>query len=133
MVDDRLAIMFERQSELMDRLGVSNSAQFSPLFSRASFEAAIGMVSESAEVLDVMNTNSKPWKQLPTDKTLDRLKDEIVDVLFYSFELAILVFGNDASEILFDQFMAKQEVVRLRVQGVKDEKPQPTNEVTSNS
>lgn len=119
----------------MELLGVSNDAQFSPIFSRAAFEAAIGMVSESAEVLDVMNTNSKPWKQKSEEETLRRLKDEIVDVMFYSFELAILVFGDGASEELFDQFQTKQEVVRQRIINKFKEQNEshPTNPISKSS
>lgn len=120
MKHDRLAAMFNMQRDLMKKLGVSNGTQYSSIFSKEAFEAAIGMVSESAEVLDVMNRSSKPWKALGTEETLERFNDEVADVLFFTLEVLILVHGGKAEDVIVAQFANKQKVVRERIKKVKE-------------
>lgn len=113
MTHDRLSLMFQWQSELMKLLGVDNGAQHSSNFTTSQFEAAVGAMVEAAEIVDVINTNSKPWKTMTKGVALERVLDEMVDVLFFLLELFHLVFGNNP-DILIHAFYKKQLIVKAR-------------------
>lgn len=52
--------------------------------------AATGLILEAAEVLETLNDPSKPWKQITEAEAVSQFKNELIDVLFYFLELAVL-------------------------------------------
>lgn len=95
-------------------LGVDEGAQYSPSVSLAAFEAAAGIASEAGEVLDAIATSTKPWKAKSDDEVRAHILEELVDVLFFTFELYILMFGKDPI-LLMRQFNNKAIILKARV------------------
>lgn len=89
--------LLTRQQELMDILGVD---ELEPL---SQVGAAMGLVSEAAEVTDILNVYTRPWIKPGIDR--NHLVEELADVVFYVLEL-MLLNGVDADEFM-DVYHAK--------------------------
>jgi NTP pyrophosphatase (non-canonical NTP hydrolase) len=106
--------LFKIQADVMKMLGVDEGAQYSPSVSLAAFEAAAGIASEAGEVLDAIATSTKPWKAKSEHEVRMHVLEELTDVLFFTFELYILMFGKDPI-LLMRQFAHKAIILKARV------------------
>lgn len=106
--------LFKIQADVMKMLGVDEGAQYSPSVPLAAFEAAAGIASEAGEVLDAIATSTKPWKAKSDDEVRMHILEELVDVLFFTFELYIIMFGKDPI-LLMRQFSHKAILLKARV------------------
>lgn len=123
---DRLEAILMLQSVLIESLGVVKDPQFliggglSEGLTSAYVEAASGMVCESAEVLEQVVKMNKPWNTRITgniNERSDKIKEEVIDTLFYATELMILM-GVDSEE-LFRLFSKKNAIVHARILAAK--------------
>lgn len=71
--------LLTRQQMLMDVLGID---ELEPL---SQIGGVLGLVSEAAEVADILNIYTRPWITPNIDR--DHLVEEIADVVFYVLEL----------------------------------------------
>lgn len=110
----QLAELFVIQAEVMEMLGVRNSAQYSGPLSTSMVEAAMGIASEAGEVLNAIMTSTKPWKRKTDDQMKKEVLEELVDVLFFVFELYILMFGPDVNGLV-RQYANKALILKARV------------------
>lgn len=85
-MDAEVLMMLQRM--LMESLQVYGEGLDSPDF----MNAAIGLSTESAEVLDLLGTKTRPWKQMSGDVLEAEVKKELVDVMFYLLE-SFLILG----------------------------------------
>lgn len=83
--------LLTRQQMLMDVLGID---ELEPL---SQVGGVLGLVSEAAEVADILNVYTRPWIKPDIDR--DHLVEEIADVMFYVLELMILN-GVDSDEFM---------------------------------
>lgn len=79
--------------------------------------AAIGLSCEAAEILDELNKANRPWKPRAVDPA--HIKGELIDVLFYFLEIALLL-GLDEKTIL-DEYRKKLAFNLARIVGVDTE------------
>lgn len=87
-----LRMLLNQQRCFMNLLGIKQNEEFSleHLIDDPEFvSAAVGLISESTEVLNEVNVATRPWKQ---GKSLDEVRkalvEEAIDVLFYFLEIA---------------------------------------------
>lgn len=97
--------LFEYQAQLMQILGVPLEGQPNFLQNQWFLLAAIGLMSESAEVLDEMTIPTKPWKSKPIDQVEADTLEELADVFFFLMECLILA-GQTAND-LEDMYIEK--------------------------
>lgn len=79
------------QKLLMESLGVKGSDVSSHEF----LSGAIGLSTEAAEILDVLNTKTRPWAESENgEATRARIAEELIDVMFYTLELFAMLDVN---------------------------------------
>lgn len=84
--------MLSFQKLLMSVLGVRKLGVNSPDF----LAGAIGLSTEAAEVLDILNTRTRPWAATENgEATRIRLAEELTDVMFYLLELFSMLEIDD--------------------------------------
>lgn len=88
---DILGQIFYKQSELMGMLGMSDARDTGDIYRGDILVAAMGMASESGEVLSEVNVLTRPWAKKPDNEARQALAEEAVDVLFFFTELMILL------------------------------------------
>lgn len=100
--------LLERQRELMYRLGIDptkGELVDTGRPSESEVGAAIGIVTEAAEVLDAMDRTKRGWTKYDKAK-VDHVKEEMTDVLFFILELAILLglSGEDLGRLYIEKY-----------------------------
>jgi phosphoribosyl-ATP pyrophosphohydrolase len=96
-------MLLQQHRRFMDLLGIAESSSFKveELLSNEQFiAAAVGLIAESTEVLNDLNTSTRPWKatRTPEEKRAS-LVEEIIDVFFYLLEIMSMV-GMTEEEVM---------------------------------
>jgi NTP pyrophosphatase (non-canonical NTP hydrolase) len=114
-----LAMLLQQHRQFMDILGIKLNEWFFPevLIQDSEFlAAAIGLIAESTEVLNELNTETRPWKgKLDGDEIRKKLVEEVIDVLFYLLEVMnMLQMSEDEVKL---QYTRKLIINLVRVRG----------------
>lgn len=88
------------QKKFMEVLGISTEPQDGGnlLQSSALDDASKGLLLEASEILNELTIKSKPWKSKHPDELYGDIALELIDVIFYVLEIAIIL-GLDAHDI----------------------------------
>lgn len=62
-------------------------------------EACTAIMLEGAEIVDEINTLSKPWKRKPIEDTVENIRTELIDVIFYVLEIMAML-GMTESDLV---------------------------------
>lgn len=114
--------MLERQRLLMVALGIDpggGTLVSTGQPSSTELGAAIGVVTEAAEVLDAMDKTGRAWKKYDKSTQVAHIQEEMADVLFFILELAVLqgLSGEDLERL----YNEKYERNLLRLAKAKEE------------
>lgn len=118
--------LLESQMSLMEVLGIDpNSGTLTKTGKVAKSElgAAIGITCESAEILELVEKANRKWK--PDGDTASSVKEELIDVLFFTLELAVLLglTGSDLKSLYHQKF--KKNLMRLYISIVTSQEEVP--------
>jgi NTP pyrophosphatase (non-canonical NTP hydrolase) len=76
--------------------------------------AAVGMATEAAEVLDALDITGRRWVKYD-ENTVNHVKEEMVDVLFFILEMAVLlnVSGDELERLYYKKHQRNMERIVL--------------------
>lgn len=99
--------LLKLQARFMLALGInpgSGTMLSSNKASQTEMGAAIGITVESAEILEVMEKANRVWK--PESHPFEHAREELIDVLFFVLELALLfdLNGEDLSRCYLTKY-----------------------------
>lgn len=105
MATDKLNDIFERQRKFMIMLGNDLSISANEVDQRFINDLTLAAIKEMTEFLDEF-----PWKTWKKNQSLnvDKAKDELIDVLHFIFELAILL--DMTPDELYSRYVKKNEI-----------------------
>lgn len=105
------------QRRFMTILGIqeNNHFHYENLLSAPEFvSASIGVISEGTEILNVLNSVSRPWKTaIPKEEIRQELMEELIDVQFYVLEL-YNILNMDEFDVM-SQYLRKLTINMARV------------------
>jgi NTP pyrophosphatase (non-canonical NTP hydrolase) len=99
MMSGSLNDLLDKQTKLMIALGIfpdSGTIISTGVPSKSELGAAIGITVESAEILELIEKANRKWK--PDGDTASLVKEELIDVVFFTLELAVLL-GLSADDL----------------------------------
>jgi NTP pyrophosphatase (non-canonical NTP hydrolase) len=110
-----LSELLEKQRRLMEVLNIdpsSGTLTINDMPSKSEMGAGIGMVMESAEVLEAMDKANRVWK-VKEGLVIDQVKEEVADVLFFVLELTVLLrlTGDDLAYLYSEKY--KKNLLRI--------------------
>lgn len=108
--------LLSMQANIMKVFGIeptSGTLRASNSPSKEELGAAIGITIEAAEVLSEMEKAGRVWKQIKDDNVFEKTQEELIDVIFFVLELAVLMNLN--GEQIASAYVAKYKKNLLRV------------------
>lgn len=93
MIGSDLDRLLTKQRELMHLLGIDHLSGTLTINDKPSISemgAAIGITVEAAEILEAMDKANRVWK-INQEPTVNQVKEELIDVLFFVLELSVLL------------------------------------------
>jgi NTP pyrophosphatase (non-canonical NTP hydrolase) len=99
--DSPLALVFNKQRTLMSACGIENMAAW-----QAFYVSIFALMGEAVEAGYNFQDLTKPWKRNQI-ADIPHLKEEVVDMLFFVVQLAILLGMN--SQELLDGYLKKSD------------------------